>query len=113
MNDQEGALIQVRFVRVRPEKVEQLREWFGELMRRKTEVLATFEQESTRAERVHLLTTATGPVLVYVMDVADPERAKAAFSSSTLPIDVEHKAAIKACCIGPTEAELLFECSVP
>ena len=105
-------MIRVRFVKVRPEKVEQLREWFSELSRRKPEVLATFEQESTRAERVHLLSTTTGPVLVYVMEVADPERAAAAFSSSTLPIDVEHKAAINACCVGPAEAELLFECSV-
>jgi len=105
-------LIRVRFVKVRPEKVEQLRGWFSELGRRRPEVLATFEQESTRAERVHLLSTTTGPVLVYVMDVADAEKAKAAFRSSTLPIDVEHKAAIQACCIGPAEAELLFECSV-
>lgn len=105
-------MIRVRFVKVRPDKVEQLREWFGELGRRKSEVLATFEQESTRAERVHLLSTATGPVLVYVMDVTDPEKASAAFKSSTLPIDVEHKAAMTACCIGPADAELLFECSV-
>lgn len=105
-------MIRVRFVNVRPEKVDQLRAWFSELGRRKPEVLATFEQESTRAERVHLLSTATGPVLVYVMDVADPEKAAAAFGSSTLPIDVEHKTVIKACCIGPAEAELLFECSV-
>ena len=105
-------MIRVRFVNVRPDKVEQLREWFRELQRRKPEVLATFEQESTRAERVHLLSTASGPVLVYVMDVADPEKARAAFRSSTLPIDVEHKAAIQACCSGPAEAELLFECSV-
>jgi len=105
-------LIRVRFVKVRPERVVQLREWFAELSRRKPEVLASFEQESTRAERVHLMLTATGPVLVYVMDVVNPERAAAAFSSSTLPIDVEHKAAMNACCIGSAEAELLFECSV-
>ena len=105
-------MIRVRFVKVRPDKVDELREWFAELGRRKLEVLATFEQESTRAERVHLLSTATGPVLVYVMDVADPEKATEAFRSSTLPIDVEHKAAMKACCAGPVDAELLFECSV-
>jgi hypothetical protein len=105
-------LIRVRFVKVRPDKVDELREWFGELGRRKPEVLATFEQESTRAERVHLLSTATGPVLVYVMDVADPEKAAEAFRSSTLPIDVEHKAVMRACCADPVDAELLFECSI-
>ena len=104
-------MLRVRMVRVQADRVADLRDWFRELDSRRSEVLATFEQEGTRAESVHLVPGANGPILVYVMEVDDPERARRAFQASTLPIDVEHKRTMKACCAGPFEAELLFECS--
>ena len=104
-------MLRVRMVRVHADRVVDFRAWFRELASRRSEVLETFEQEGTRAESVHLVRSADGPLLVYVMDVDDPERARRAFQASTLQIDVEHKRAMKACCDGPYEAELLFECS--
>ena len=104
-------MLRVRMLRVQPDRVEQLRAWFRELGARRSEVLATFEQEGTRAEAVHLLSGAEGLVLVYVMEVDDLEKAQRAFAASTLPIDAEHKRVMKACCDGSVVSELLFECS--
>lgn len=104
-------MLRVRMVRVHNDRVQDLRAWFRELQSRRSEVLATFEQEGTRAESAHLVPGADGPILVYVMDIDDPERARQAFATSTVPIDIEHKRVMKACCDGPFEAELLFECS--
>jgi len=104
-------MLQVRMLRVHSDRFADLRAWFRDLDARRSEVLATFEQEGTRAESVHLVPGADGPILVYVMDVDDPERARRAFQASTLQIDIEHKRVMKACCDGPVEAELLFACS--
>ena len=104
-------MLRVRIVRVHSDRVAELRAWFRELDSRRSEVLATFEQEGTRAESVHLVPSADGPVLLYAMEVEDFEKARQAFEASTLPIDLEHKAIMRACCNGPFEAELLFECS--
>jgi hypothetical protein len=104
-------MLRVRMLRVPHDRVEELRTWFRELAARRSEVLETFAQEGTRAEAVHLLSGGDGPVLVYVMDVDDAEKAQRAFASSTLPIDAEHKRVMKACCEGSAEAEVLFECS--
>jgi hypothetical protein len=60
---------------------------------------------------VHLLSGVDGPVLLYVMDVDDVEKAQRAFATSKLPIDVEHKRVMRACSLGPAESEVLFECS--
>lgn len=101
----------VRTLRIAHDRVAELRTWFRELSARRPEVLETFAQEGTRAEVVHLLSGADGPVLVYVMDVDDVEKAQRAFAASTLPIDVEHKRVMKACSAGPAKSELLFQCS--
>lgn len=68
-------MLRVRMIRVHHDRVERLRAWFRELSSRRAEVLTTFNQEGTRAESVHLLPGSEGPVLVYVMEIDDPEKA--------------------------------------
>jgi hypothetical protein len=101
----------VRFLRVQETQVDRVRAWFGELQSRRSEVLETFAQEGTRSESAHLLQGEEGPILVYVMEVDNPEEAARAYAESTLPIDAEHKAIMASCLAGRAASEILFECS--
>lgn len=84
-------MLEVVFARVREGKVDALKEWMEELKRREDEVLETFRNEGTHHERVFLLEGRDGPIVAYVMEVEDPERAREAYRASTLPIDLEHR----------------------
>jgi len=99
--------------RVAEGEVDRLRWWLGELMRRRDEVVQTFRNEGTREEVAYLLSTSDGPVLVYVMDVADPARADLAFRYSELPIDQEHKLVMHEVLGDAVDAELLYDVRLP
>ena len=102
----------VRFLRIHPDKVDRIRAWFRELQSRRSEVLATFLQEGAESESAHLLRGEDGPVLVYVMEVDDLDKARRAYAESSLAIDIEHKAVMASCANGRATTEVLFECSV-
>jgi hypothetical protein len=106
-------VIQLVMYRVAEGQEPLLRWWMGELMRRREEVLQTFEYEGTREEAAYLLRTTEGPVLVYVMDVADPERAGLAFRYSALPIDQQHKQVMHEVLGDEVEPELLYDVRLP
>jgi hypothetical protein len=106
-------VLQVAMRRVAEGEVDRLRQWMGELMRRRDEVIETFVNEGVRHELAYLLATADGPVLVYVMEVEDPERARAAFRASSLPIDAEHKQVLSQALAEPYDAELLYDVRLP
>jgi hypothetical protein len=102
-------VLQVTFRRVRPERVERLREWFAELMRRQEEVRETFRNEAVRHEQAWLLETSGGPWLVYAVEVEDPERARLAFETSTLAIDHQHRQVMDEVTLGTAEIEKLYD----
>jgi hypothetical protein len=104
-------MIRVVFARVRDDKVERLRAWLRELGERSDEVRETFAAEGVHHEQGYLLSVNGVPVLAYVMDVGDPERARQVFASSTLPIDLEHKQVMAEVLAGNVEAELLYDVS--
>ncbi len=81
------------------------------LTQRRDEVVETFRAESTQHECAYLLQGASGPVLVYVQQVDDPEQARRAFATSQLPIDQDHKQVMAEVREGPAEMELLFDIS--
>jgi uncharacterized protein DUF6176 len=108
-----STVIQLVMYRVAEGQVELLRWWMGELMRRSDEVIQTFEYEGTREEAAYLLETADGPILVYVMDVADPERAGLAYRYSALPIDQQHKQVMHQVLGEAVEPELLYDVRLP
>jgi hypothetical protein len=83
-------MLEVVFRRVRPDKVDRLREWLREAERRADEIRQTFAQETMRHEIAYLIETREGPVLVYAMEAEDLEQAAAAYQGSALPIDREH-----------------------
>jgi len=102
-------MLKIVFVRVREEKLDLLKGWIEELKRREDEVLETFEQEGTRHERAYLLEGKEGPVLVYAMEMEDPERARRAYQESELPIDLEHREVMRKVTAGPVQVEQLLD----
>lgn len=102
-------MLEVRFIHVRQDRIARLRQWMAELAERGDEVRESYRREGVRHEHAFLLECGEGALLVYVMEVADPERARAAFAGSRLPIDLEHKRVIEEVSIGPAPAESLLE----
>jgi hypothetical protein len=80
-------------------------------MDRKAEVLETFADEGTSQEQAYILPTSDGPVLVYVMDTQDNERARAAYESSSHAIDLEHRAILTDCLGERLRLTPLYACS--
>ena len=105
-------MLEVVFSRVEEARVEQLRAWMEELGHREDEVLETFRNEGTRHERAFLLEGRDGPVLVYAIEAEDPERARQAYSDSTLPIDLEHRRVMREVLSGRSEVEELLNLSL-
>jgi hypothetical protein len=105
-------MIEVVFRKISPGKVDRLRAWLRELNERQEEVRQTFEQETVRHERGYILEGKDGPILAYVMEAKDFDRASKAYRSSTLAIDKQHKEVMADCLGDPAEAELLYECQL-
>ncbi len=102
-------MLHLRLSRVRADQEQRLRDWFGELTQRQEEVRETFRNEGVRHEQAFLMHTNEGLVLLYAIEVEDPEKAHQAYSASTLPIDLQHREVMRATLDGPADAELLYE----
>jgi hypothetical protein len=105
-------MLSVVFSRVRDGEEARLRAWGRELGQRADEVCQTFEQEGVRHEKMLLLQTVDGPVLLRIGEVEDWDRAIHAFEHSTLRIDAEHRSVMDTALDGPYTAELIYECSL-
>ena len=105
-------MIQVVFVRVHEEELPQLRAWMKELGTRKSEVRETFTSEGTRHERVVLLSTSDGPIMVYCMEIENEAKARKAFASSSFPIDLQHRSVMKSITAEVLRPEILFDCQL-
>jgi hypothetical protein len=84
-------VIRISVSRVPDDKVDRLRAWLREAGERADEVRQTLVDEGVTHERAELVATSDGFLLVYSMECADYDAAKAVFERSTRPIDVEHK----------------------
>lgn len=101
--------VRVRFGRVRPEKVDRLRWWLGDVARHRDESLETLASEGVRHEAAWLLETAEGPILVYAIEAEDLARVDDAFKASTFPIDHEHWRIMDEVLAGAFPAEALLD----
>ena len=81
--------------RVKPGKVDRLREWMAEIQRREDEALATLENEGMYTEATFLEETSAGTFLVYFMEAADMGRVREAYAESPHDIDTEHRAVME------------------
>ncbi len=105
-------MLSVVFSRVREGEEARLRAWGRELMERADEVRATFKQEGVRSEKMFLLETVDGLVLLRVGEVDDWERALNAYEQSALEIDKEHRRVLDPAHDGSHVAELIYECTL-
>lgn len=103
-------MLQAAILKIRPDKVDRLRWWMGELNRRQDEVRETFRQESVQHEKAYLLDGRDGPLLLYLAELTDPDQARRAFRESSLPIDLEHRRIMDEVIDGNAPAEQLYEC---
>jgi hypothetical protein len=104
-------MLKMTIAKVKPEEEQNLRAWLAQLNSRRDEVRETFSREGVRHEQAYLLRTSDAPILIYVMEAQDHELARKAFQSSTLPIDLEHKAVMSRVLAGKADVELLYECA--
>jgi hypothetical protein len=102
-------VVRVRLFRVRPEKVDRLRSWMNELSQRADEVRETFRQETVRHELAYLIEGREDPILVYVIEAEDLDRAALAVEERPLPIDLEHRRVMAEVLADPVAAEPLFD----
>ena len=105
-------MLQVTFARVKPEKLERLENWLRELMSRQNEVRETFDQETMRHEQAFIIPGQDGPLLIYVMEAEDFERGRAAFRSSQLPIDIEHRQVMNEVIAEKLQVKPLYDCAI-
>jgi len=104
-------MLTVSFARIKPDKETRLREWLAELGARREEVRRSLSQEGTRQEQMYILPTPGAPVLVYVMEADDVQRAYSVYGASTLPIDESHRAVLAEVLAEQLHLEPLYDCS--
>jgi hypothetical protein len=94
---------------VQPERVDLLRNWLAEADGpRRSEALATLEDETVSQEMALLVEYGGGHLLIYAMVVDDPEQARRVYEHSTHPIDDEHRRVMQAALGDPISVEVLL-----
>ncbi len=100
-------MIEMTVRRVRPGHEQQLRDWLAEVQGpRRVEAQATLVEEGIDHETAALVDTGDGLLLFYAMQSDDFERARKVATTSTHPIDVEHRAHMRDCLLPFEEADL-------
>jgi hypothetical protein len=105
-------MIDVTCNKVNPEKLEQLRAWFREVMGRQDEVRETFRREGVRSEQAFIFDRGASPTLIYIVEADDIGKAAQAYRESPLPIDLEHRKVMQAVLAGKVTVEKLFDCAL-
>jgi hypothetical protein len=93
-----------------PDHLELLREWLQTANGpRRSEALATLNDEGCRHEQAYLIEDVDSPAIIYVMEVEDAERSKAVAAQSIHPIDAEHRRVMGLALGDDVPAELLLD----
>lgn len=89
-------MIEISVRAVDPAQVDALKEWFVEVQGpRRDEALLTLVDETCRHEQAVLVFHGDQPLLVYVMEVEDPDAARRSALSGAHSIDAEHRAVMQ------------------
>jgi hypothetical protein len=103
-------MIRLSVRRVHPDQVDTLRHWFQQLeTTRRAEAVATLIDETVSHETAILISDGDQPILVYAMEVEDPERARESVNSGKHPLDAEHRAILTSAFAGDPEQEILLD----
>lgn len=93
-----------------PDKVDELREWLRIVNgQRRAEALATLVDEACSHEQAVLIEGKDGPMVVYVMEVADVDHSRRAAEQSSHPIDGDHREVMQRTLGDPVPSELLLD----
>lgn len=98
--------------RIKPDQEVRLRNWLAELNARAGEVRESLAAAGVRAEQAYVVSTESGPLLVYVSDAEDQRRAAQAFAESRQAIDVEHQRILGECIEETFDDAPLYEVTV-
>lgn len=103
-------MLRVAIRHVHADKVDELRDWLQTVNGpRRAEALATLVDETCGHEQVLLIEGKDGPVVVYVMEVADVERSRRAAEQSSHPIDADHRRVIQRAVGDAVPSEMLLD----
>lgn len=103
-------MLQLSVRYVHPDQVESLKDWFKQLeTTRRPEALATLIDETVTHERAVLITEGNRSILVYAMEVADPEQSRRSADSGKHPIDAEHQAITRPALAGRPTQEVILD----
>lgn len=102
-------MLNTTFLRVREEKLPELRAWLGALEGRQEELRTVYAAEGTRSEQFFLVRGEDGPVLVIVTELEDRRRGGETFLRSPMPLALEFKQLIQEASDGPTLYEALYD----
>lgn len=106
-------MIRLSVRRVHPDQVDTLRHWFQQLeTTRRAEAVATLIDETVSHETAILISEGDEPILVHVMEVEDPERARESADSGKHPIDAEHHAILRSALAGVAEHETILDIAI-
>jgi hypothetical protein len=102
-------VLQVKIARIDDDDVSELRTWLASLIARRDELRESYQTHGTRQELFLLIRTRLIPILVFVAEVENEERAAESFLRSNLPIDVEFKTLFQEISPEEAEVELLYD----
>ena len=102
-------MLQLNVRLVHADQVDNLRSWFNELQTtRRPETIATLIDETVDQETAILVEIDSQHLLVYAMEVRDPEQSKRSADSGKHPIDAEHRTILRrAIADTPTQETIL------
>jgi hypothetical protein len=102
-------MLYTRLYRVKPDHVDRLRAWMRDVAGREEEARQSYAQEGTTHVQAQLLLCGPDPVLVFIAEVGDERKARAANVASELAIDREHREIMHEVVEGRAEAEVIYE----
>ncbi|GAA4189963.1 hypothetical protein GCM10022219_06540 [Microbacterium oryzae] len=103
-------MISLTIRRIEPDQRERLESWLQEVDGpRRAEALATLADEGVMHEKAVILDTSDGPILVYAMESADLERARAVAQRSEHGIDAEHREVMEAAVAGRPDIAVVLD----
>jgi hypothetical protein len=103
-------MLRVAIRHLRPAYVDDLRKWLQTFNGpRRNEALATLVDETCTHEQAFLIEGKEGPVVVYVMEVADVEQSRRAPERSSHLIDADHRRVMQRALGDAVPSELLLD----
>ncbi|MDN3311750.1 DUF6176 family protein [Microbacterium oryzae] len=103
-------MISLTIRRIEPDQRDRLERWLREVDGpRRQEALATLADEGVMHEKAVILDTSDGPILIYAMESADLEYARAVAQRSEHAIDAEHREVMQAAVAGRPDIAVVLD----